>query len=112
MPFPGFVGTLGADVSVPAQKLGHLGWLLSFSVSFIVYYLICLVWPTKNQKLIREMGLKWEEMGAKDIVALDGTLITTSLEGYPDPELDHKDKKWGESSVGESESPTRDANSL
>ena len=35
-------------------------------------YLICLVWPTQNQKIIREMGLKWEEMGDKEIVAADG----------------------------------------
>lgn len=37
LPFPGFVGTLGANVSETADQLGHLGWLLSFSVSFVVY---------------------------------------------------------------------------
>ena len=35
-------------------------------------YLLCLVWPTQNQRIIREMGLKWEEMGDKEIVAADG----------------------------------------
>lgn len=61
LPFPGFVGTLGPHVSTAATDLGRLGWLLSFSISFVVYYLLCLIWPTRNQKLIRQMGLRWEE---------------------------------------------------
>ena len=72
---PGFVGTLGAHVSTGATDLGRLGWLLSFSVSFVVYYAICKVWPTRNQKLIREMGLRWEEQQGDTIVAADGTQI-------------------------------------
>lgn len=50
--------------------------------------MICLVWPTKNQKLIKQMGLRFEEMGFKELVALDGTVIDDSLEGYPDPSLE------------------------
>ena len=107
LPFPGFVGTLGAKVSVPAQQLGHLGWMLSFSVSFVVYYLICLVWPTQNQKIVREMGLGWEEMSSREIVAVDGTVIKTELEGYPDPALQSDDEKWAGKVVGEAESPPR-----
>ena len=107
LPFPGFVGTLGAKVSVPAQQLGHLGWMLSFSVSFVVYYLICLVWPTQNQKIVREMGLGWEEMSSREIVAVDGTVIKTELEGYPDPALQSDDEKWTGQVVGEAESPPR-----
>lgn len=55
------MGTLGPHVSTAATDLGRLGWLLSFSISFVVYYLLCLIWPTRNQKLIRQMGLRWEE---------------------------------------------------
>lgn len=62
MPFPGFVGTLGANVSTTATNIGHLGWLLSFSISFVVYYCLCRVWPTKNQQIIRDMGLRWEQL--------------------------------------------------
>lgn len=83
MPFPGFVGTLGPSVSEAAQHLGELGWLLSFFTSFVVYYLLCLVWPTRNQKLIREMNLGWEEASTQEIVAEDGTVITEQLEGKP-----------------------------
>ena len=84
LPFPGFVGTLGPTVSVAAQNLGHLGWLMSFVASFVVYYVLCLVWPTRNQKLIREMGLRWEEMGDRQLVAEDGTIIPDELEGRPE----------------------------
>ena len=75
LPFPGFVGTLGAKVPTGATDLGRLGWLLSFTVSFVVYYVICLFWPTKNQRLIKEMGLGWEEASGDRIVAEDGTEI-------------------------------------
>ena len=107
LPFPGFVGTLGPTVSLPAQNLGHLGWMLSFASSFIVYYLICIVWPTKNQKLVREMGLKWEEISYKDIVAVDGTVIDVENEGYPDSRFQASDdEKWAGAIVGEAESPS------
>lgn len=105
LPFPGFCGTLGAKVSVPAQNLGHLGWLISFVASFVVYYVLCLVWPTHNQKLVKEMGLKWEEVSYREIVAVDGTVITTDQEGYPDQRIE--EEKWGGHVVGQSESPDR-----
>ena len=75
LPFAGFVGTLGAKVSIQASDLGDLGWCISFSASFIVYLVLCTVWPTKNQKLIREAGLRWEELGDAPIIAEDGTEI-------------------------------------
>jgi len=81
LPFPGFVGSLGPPVSVAAQRLGDLGWLLSFCTSFVAYYLICLVWPTQNQKLIKEMQLGWEEVSERDLVAMDGTAIAEDDEG-------------------------------
>lgn len=99
LPFPGFIGTLGPHVSVPAQELGHLGWMLSFAVSFVVYYLLCKVWPTRNQKIIKEMGLRWEEMGNREIIAADGTAISAEWEGYPDRSIETGDEKWGESHV-------------
>jgi NCS1 family nucleobase:cation symporter-1 len=75
LPFAGFVGTLGAKVSTQASDLGDLGWLLSFSCSFVVYVALCSIWPTKNQKLIKEMGLSWEEASGDAIIAEDGTEI-------------------------------------
>jgi len=82
LPFPGFVGTLGPHVSKSAQDLGECGWLLSFVSSFVVYLVLCKIWPTKNQKLIKEMGLGWEEMSFREVVAEDGTVITNDLMGH------------------------------
>ena len=106
LPFPGFCGTLGAKVSVPAQNLGHLGWMISFTASFVIYYLITLVWPTQNQKIIREMGLKFEEVSYKEIVAVDGTVIPDEMEGYIEERYRIGDDKWN-GRVEEDDSPTR-----
>lgn len=75
LPFAGFVGTLGASVSPEALRLGDLGWMISFVTSFLVYYGLCLVWPTRNQKTIREQRLSWEQAGNEEIIAPDGTTI-------------------------------------
>lgn len=83
LPFPGFVGTLGPKVSTAAANLGSLGWLLSFFTSFVVYFAICSVWPTKNQRLIKEMGLTWEEQSAEAIFAEDGTEIVVEDRKVP-----------------------------
>jgi NCS1 family nucleobase:cation symporter-1 len=79
LPFPGFVGTLGPHVSNSATDLSRLGWLLSFVVSFVVYFAICSVWPTRNQVMIREMGLGWEEQ-SEDTVSGDRTMSAGSDE--------------------------------
>lgn len=101
LPFAGFVGTLGPHVSPAAQKLGQLGWMLSFVSSFVVYYLLCLMWPTQNQRLVKEMGLGWEEVSYGEIVAADGTVIRDEQEGYPDPRLEGLgDEKRGSAVIG------------
>ncbi|KAF2765672.1 uracil permease-like protein [Teratosphaeria nubilosa] len=86
LPFAGFCGTLGAKVSTKATRLGDLGWMLSFVSSFVVYYGLCLIIPTQNQKKVRDLGLSWEEMSLIELVAADGTVIVDEHEGYPDPE--------------------------
>ncbi|KAB8291528.1 hypothetical protein EYC80_006330 [Monilinia laxa] len=75
LPFPGFIGTLGVSVSESATNLGRLGWLLSFFVSFIVYFALCTIWPTKNQKIIKGMNLGWESQCGDIDIAEDGTRI-------------------------------------
>lgn len=91
LPFPGFVGTLGPNVSPAAQKLGDLGWMMSFVASFVVYYVVCLIWPTQNQKKVRQMGLGWEEISHQQLTAEDGTVITNDMEGRPDYALGDKE---------------------
>lgn len=53
------LGATGLNQS--ATDMFDLGWLLSFFTSLILYPLICWVWPTENQKIIREQGLAWEQ---------------------------------------------------
>lgn len=90
LPFTGFVGTLGPKVSSSAMKLGQLGWLLSFTTTFFVYWGLCLVWPTNNQRIVREQGLTWEEVSYQEIVAMDGTVIADEQEGHPDKSFEEK----------------------
>ncbi|OJD35789.1 allantoin transport [Diplodia corticola] len=64
--FPGFCGSLGAEVSAEARKLGYLGWLLAFTVSMVVYSGLCWVWPTQVQLDVKRRGLRREEMALCD----------------------------------------------
>ena len=42
----------------------------------MLYYAICKVWPTQNQKIIREVGLSWEQNSdLEEGFAEDGTII-------------------------------------
>lgn len=92
LPFTGFVGTLGPHVPESAQKLGQLGWMLSFTSSFVVYYVVCKIWPTQNQKVIKEMALGWEEMSYREIVTADGVVITDAMTGHPETKFDSEVK--------------------
>jgi len=81
LPFPGFVGSLGVKVSIEAERLGQLGWLLSFFTTFLVYYGLCLVWPTAVQKIIKEKDLRFEEMAEHDAAILDGAHTSEEASG-------------------------------
>ncbi|EXJ94881.1 hypothetical protein A1O1_03280 [Capronia coronata CBS 617.96] len=102
IPFPGFCGSLGANVSETAMNLGHLGWCLSFVVSIVVYIAICYVWPTRNQKVIKSMNLKFEEMAG---VELDPATIPNYhgavIQGREVPSLDESESAT-EKTVGHS----------
>ncbi|RDW59580.1 hypothetical protein BP6252_12667 [Coleophoma cylindrospora] len=57
----GFAANLGATVTSRAREVGYLGWIMSFSVSMIVYTFMCLLWPTQSQRLVKSLSLRWEE---------------------------------------------------
>ncbi|KAK9413551.1 putative Allantoin permease [Seiridium unicorne] len=68
LPFPGFAASLGASgVNQAGNDLFYLGWLLSFSTALVVYIVLCKLWPTKNQKLIRDRNMGWEEYASVQI---------------------------------------------
>ena len=65
LPFPGFCGELGANVSAAAMHLMDIGWVLSFSTSFVSYYIICTIWPTENIKFVKQQGYKFEQLAGE-----------------------------------------------
>ncbi|KAJ5902046.1 hypothetical protein N7495_002574 [Penicillium taxi] len=62
LPFPGFCGELGANVSAAAEHLMDIAWILAFTISFVCYYVICTFWPTEQQKFIKEQGYAFEQL--------------------------------------------------
>ena len=75
LPFAGFIGSLGVNVSTVALNMGHMGWLLSFFVSAFVYYVLCKIFPTAVQRAIKEQGLGWEELShGPSFIYEDGAL--------------------------------------
>lgn len=66
LPFAGFLGTLGVKVSTAAVDIGHIGWLLSYFVSAVIYIFVCWVWPTPMQRHVKEEGLGWESLSAQE----------------------------------------------
>jgi NCS1 family nucleobase:cation symporter-1 len=74
LPFPGFCGELGANVSAAAAHIMDLAWILSFTASFIVYFIMCSIWPTQNMRYVKEKGYTFEQ------VAPDGACYEPGLE--------------------------------
>ena len=72
LPFPGFVGTLGGSVSVTGVRIGYMGWLISFFVSALVYFILCSIKPTAVQRVITKQGLKWEQLAEEQGSTIDG----------------------------------------
>ncbi|KZT24305.1 hypothetical protein NEOLEDRAFT_1116396 [Neolentinus lepideus HHB14362 ss-1] len=58
LPFTGFVGTFGVTVPRGAVKLNDLGWIVSTSVTFVMYVLFCRLRPLKNV----DRGWGWEQL--------------------------------------------------
>ncbi|KAK2005471.1 hypothetical protein LZ32DRAFT_664353 [Colletotrichum eremochloae] len=62
LPFPGFVANLGASgVGTAGRKLCYLGWLLPFTVFFVMHIVICRFWPMENHRIVKAAEMGWEE---------------------------------------------------
>lgn len=44
LPLPGFAASFGHTIGAAATHMYSLGWVLSFLMGSLAYYLICLVW--------------------------------------------------------------------
>lgn len=94
LPFPGFAATLGATgVGQAGADMFYIGWLLSFFTALVVYTGLCKIWPTKNQKLIRERGMAWEECAHDQIE--DDTSSSAQEMGYSHDVVSNSSKKDG-----------------
>lgn len=68
----------------------------------MLYWDICLVWSTQNQKIVRERWLGWKEASCQQFVAVDGMTITDDQEGCPDIMMQRdEDEKHAGAYVGE-----------
>ena len=68
LPFPGFCGELGANVSTAAMHIVDLGWILSFVTAFVAYYLLCQILPTANMRYVKEHGYGFEQTAAEMLI--------------------------------------------
>ncbi|KAH8660546.1 putative allantoin permease [Xylariales sp. PMI_506] len=105
LPFPGFTASLGAKgINQAGYDLFYLGWLLSFSTSFVSYNVLCYFWPTRNQQRLRAREqIGWEQCAPRDEVLDDdkesgaGVVVTTeegqvfsNSGGFGDAKMDEK----------------------
>lgn len=44
LPLPGFAASFGHDIDIAATHMYSLGWVLSFLMGCLSYYIICLIW--------------------------------------------------------------------
>ena len=60
LPLPGFVGSFGHELGPAASKMYALGWVLSFVMGAVSYYIICLVTVCLVMTAITLSNLKWK----------------------------------------------------
>lgn len=75
-------------MSDAALHLGDLGWMISFVASFLTYCCLCLVWPTKSQRLIKEQGIGWEQAAGDETAASDSSTIKDRASPHGDGPAD------------------------
>ncbi|CAK7201234.1 hypothetical protein SEUCBS139899_003937 [Sporothrix eucalyptigena] len=88
--FIGFVNKVGATVPQVGIELGYLGWFLTFSTGWIVYYVVVKVWPHQNVQYTK--NLKWEELAATDY-GVQGVLH--GVPSYPSDEEERQESEEG-----------------
>lgn len=57
LPFPGFVASFGYEIGSAATHLYELGWVLSFLMGGLCYWLLCIVFKVPGYNKSAE----WEE---------------------------------------------------
>ena len=58
IPLPGFIGSFGYPIGSAATKMFSLGWVLSFVVGGLAYFVLCWIWPMPGQREDRSKGFE------------------------------------------------------
>jgi len=81
LPLPGFVASFGYDISAAASHMYALGWVLSFLMGCLSYYVICLIWKVPGN----EPKLPFESRAADaETLDLEGlSVVGSTFEKHP-----------------------------
>lgn len=78
LPLPGFVASFGYSISDAAAHMYALGWILSFLMGSLAYFVVCKVWKVPGD----DWRCRWEETMPMDIVAvIDSIQVGDGAEG-------------------------------
>lgn len=58
LPLPGFVASFGYPIGSAATDMFTLGWVLSFLVGGLSYFVLCRIWPVSGQREDRAKGFE------------------------------------------------------
>ncbi len=72
LPLPGFAASFGHDIGIAATHMYTLGWVLSFLMGCLTYYIICMIWKIPGDDLTRPFEA---EVASAQQVILDGLLV-------------------------------------
>lgn len=72
LPLPGFAESFGTSSSAAAVHMYSLGWVLSFLMGCLSYYIICMIWPVPGDDGSRPFE---SEVAPAQQVILDGVLV-------------------------------------
>ena len=72
LPLPGFAGTFGNKIGIAATHMFTLGWVLSFLMGCLSYYILCVVWKVPGDDSSHSYE---EQVGPSQQMILDGVLF-------------------------------------
>lgn len=80
LPLPGFIATFGHGIGAAAEDMFALGWVLSFLMGGISYWLICLVWKVPGKREEGELRFEEKVNEAEELIQLGLGLRNSSEE--------------------------------
>jgi nucleobase:cation symporter-1, NCS1 family len=94
LPLPGFVASFGYTIGAAATEMYDLGWVLSFLMGGLCYYILCMIWkipgddavggfeskvPADIATFIEEVYVNEEREGTETPVEKEGNNVRSSM---------------------------------